>query len=180
MLGAFKENVANLQDDEGQRPLHTASAEGRQEMVELLIASGAKVNSVDKQLWTPLHYACKEGCVFKISSSLLLFFLFTRLFCSHLEIAKLLLDHNAELIASDNGTTPLHYFARIDPSAHDMKLYTEVLDGLLRKNGAVNLQTSSGETALHQACMRPHGSEAVKQLLQRGANPNIATKYAFV
>lgn len=173
-MKAFKENVANLQDDEGQRPLHTAAAEGRLEMVKLLLANGAKVNSPDKQLWTALHYACKEGCVLNASriplecfystaflvscalydfgrllSSLnhamhflflsprfpafLLVLLLTSI--SHLTVAQLLLENKAELFASDNGTTPLHYFARIDPKGHETSLYFAVLDGLLQKPG---------------------------------------------
>lgn len=66
-------------------------------------------------------------------------------------MAKLLLDHNAELFASDNGTTPLHYLARVEAKPGDAALYGAVLDGMLaRKPDAVNAQTSSGETALHQ------------------------------
>lgn len=64
VLRAYKEQVVNMQDEEGQRPLHTAAAEGKLAMAEMLIANGAKINAPDKQLWTPLHYACKEGyCV---------------------------------------------------------------------------------------------------------------------
>jgi len=43
------------------RPLHQACLEGSYEVVKLLVESGADVNSVDEDSWTPLHAAVSMG-----------------------------------------------------------------------------------------------------------------------
>lgn len=48
-------------DDEGRSPLHVAAAFGSAAICEMLIARGAKVNSMDSRGRTPLHGAADRG-----------------------------------------------------------------------------------------------------------------------
>jgi ankyrin repeat protein len=45
----------------GFTPLSIACAKGRLSIVDLLLASGASVNSMSAEGYPPLHYAFKEG-----------------------------------------------------------------------------------------------------------------------
>lgn len=76
----------NAQDES---PLMIAALKGERDIAEKLIARDAAVN---KTGWTPLHYAATGG---------------------HLEMIRLLLEHNAYIDAeSPNGSTPLMMAAR--------------------------------------------------------------------
>jgi len=50
--------AVNKTDGNKCTPLHRAAQSGRQEMVEFLLDSGAKVNAVSKQNGTALYYVC--------------------------------------------------------------------------------------------------------------------------
>jgi ankyrin repeat protein len=50
-------NLVNEVDQFGQTPLHLASFEGFQDVVELLVTSGSSLSIQDKNGWTPLHCA---------------------------------------------------------------------------------------------------------------------------
>lgn len=52
-----KENV-NSQDIERRSPLHAAAHCGKDEIADILILSGARVNTKDSKWLTPLHRAC--------------------------------------------------------------------------------------------------------------------------
>jgi len=72
--------------------LHNASKEGNIGVVQQWLDRGADVNQADKNGWTPLFGACLEG---------------------HVDVARLLLDNGAEVVARRLGAskgryTPLH------------------------------------------------------------------------
>ncbi|CAN0369858.1 unnamed protein product [Lampetra fluviatilis] len=145
-------------NDHGLTPLHVAAQHGRLSLLELLLAAGAVVNTVDYHGASPLHSACSRG---------------------HQAAALLLLDRNANPSAEDmSGNTPLHlacgggheacvkalvfFSARgrhVDPSAQndrgDSPLhvaarwgYEPVVASLLEAGAAPDLQNRAGETAL--------------------------------
>jgi len=75
----------------GDTPLHKAAGGRHEEMVELLLANKADINSQNGSGWTPLHIAASEG---------------------HKDVAELLLAHGADLNAKTyHGDTPMYWAA---------------------------------------------------------------------
>ncbi|XP_031619950.1 serine protease persephone-like [Contarinia nasturtii] len=73
----------NSKDDNGDFPIHVASALGEQPVVDALIKNGADVNVLDKDGRTPLHRAVSEG---------------------HVEVVELLIENNVNIsIRAANG-----------------------------------------------------------------------------
>ncbi|KAM9292228.1 protein phosphatase 1 regulatory subunit 16A-like, partial [Gastrophryne carolinensis] len=68
----------NLYNEDGLTALHQCCIDDYEEIVQLLIGSGADVNACDSELWTPLHAAAT---------------------CGHLHLVELLIKHNANLLA---------------------------------------------------------------------------------
>lgn len=83
------ENDFNVCDDHGFSLLHWACWDGRNNIVEMLINRGVKLNSMNKCEDSPLHCAAQNN---------------------HIEVACLLISHKADINASNiHGNTPLHY-----------------------------------------------------------------------
>lgn len=119
LLKAPKINVEarTLQDESA---LMLASLQGLTGLCGQLIDKGADVN---KPGWAPLHYAATNG---------------------HLEVMRLLLEHNAYIDAeSPNGTTPLMMAAQYGTQA--------ALDLLLEAGADPSLKNQQGLTAIHFA-----------------------------
>ncbi|KAH7724429.1 hypothetical protein AAVH_07903 [Aphelenchoides avenae] len=74
-------DLIDASDTDGQTPLHWACDAGHNEVVQLLVNSGADVNARDKDGLTPLHYAAM---------------------CSHPLTVRLLLDKGADPKIRDN------------------------------------------------------------------------------
>jgi len=51
------------QDSDGRSPLHHASIQNHEEVVDLLLSLGAHAAVADKDGWTPLHFAARNHAV---------------------------------------------------------------------------------------------------------------------
>ena len=105
------------------------------------------MNARDKDLTTPLHFACSHG---------------------NFETALLLLDHGAESNAQDvNCETPLHQVSR------DSQFYGDdhpcVARKLLERGADVNARNKDQATPLHLASYHSN-SWTMRVLLDHGAN----------
>jgi ankyrin repeat protein len=128
-------------DRDGCQPLHLAALGGRKDVVELLLASNAKVNAKTPSGNTALHMAAWSG---------------------HKDVVELLLANNAEVNAkTDGGETPL-YCA--------VQYYHRDVVGLLLMHGAeLNAKNDDKATPLHLAIMQGNIVE-VTSLLRSNAS----------
>lgn len=120
-----------------QTPLHVATMANRPEMVQLLLASGAKLDIHDRRGNAPIHLACQKGFI---------------------EIAKIILDYVLDN-TSDDGLTLKNFLqqtnfegrACLHLAADNNNL--DIVELLVnRYNADINCQDSrSGETILHKA-----------------------------
>ena len=128
--------------------IYLAVGAGNRAMVDLLITRGADVNRDGEYGRTALYRAVLEG---------------------YQSITELLLEHHAEVNASDirDGSTPLHmavYYGR-----------SKFVSLLLAAGARVNLENKEGRTPLSLAV--ENGSlEVVKALLAAKADPNAGHK----
>jgi len=130
-----------------QTPLHLAAANGRLKVAELLLAKGARVDTLDSQQMQPLHSAAYGG---------------------HPELIELLLQQRANIEAVDiSGSTPLFHAA----SGGNVK----AVQTLLNKGAKVTVINGHGETPLHWAASRDHEA-VVELLLDKGVSREAATK----
>ncbi len=84
LLAQSPQTNVNVQNQLGETPLMLAAINNQLDLAKVLIARGADVN---REGWTPLHYAAAKG---------------------HREMMRLLLENDAYLDSeSANGTTPL-------------------------------------------------------------------------
>ena len=132
-------------------PLHRSACQGDENTVRNLLRHGYRVNEVDSESWTALHYACWHG---------------------HTPAVKALVQegHAGVGIATNNGSTALHFAATNGHPAIVAFLiqYREV------RRGTVN---SEGNTAL-QCCKetRENDWEVVVKLLE-GSARNLTEAY---
>ena len=129
-------------------PLCKAVNDGDSEQVDFLLQSGENPNAADKDNFTVLMMASRQG---------------------HLDIVKILLDAGVNLRAVDNinGFTALIWAAE---GGHP-----EVAQILLSAGAKLNAASSTGKTALHMAAWQGRLA-ATKALLAAGANLNAADK----
>eukprot|EP00054_Salpingoeca_dolichothecata_P019281 m.119714 g.119714 ORF g.119714 m.119714 type:complete len:281 (+) comp23194_c0_seq3:3-845(+) len=108
-------------------PLMLASFKGYVEIVEFLLANGAKVDLIDKDLRTALFYAC-EQC--------------------HCPVANILLAHNADPNLTDGSRrTPLFFTCEGSLSLTSSKL--ELSRTLIAHGANINIRDTRGQTVLH-------------------------------
>jgi ankyrin repeat protein len=124
-------------------PLHEAASEGRIEIVQTLIATGANVNATDENGLTPLHEAATEG---------------------HTEVIQILITAGANVNAADeDGLTPLHEVANTG--------HTEIIQTLINAGANVNTPSNDAFTSLHYAASNGHHT-TVRMLISLGSDIN--------
>lgn len=105
-LLATDRGLINARDKDGSTPLHCATWKGQQEVVALLLESGADVNAHNaNEHWgtTPLHAAAHAN---------------------QAAIAQMLIDHGADVNAKDRGErTPMFH-----TTFHKAKAVAKVLE----------------------------------------------------
>ncbi|KAK6855663.1 hypothetical protein PG995_007814 [Apiospora arundinis] len=140
LLPAYNVNVKDSIDGEdGQTPLWWAAANGREEVAQLLLDSGANIEARDNDDRTPLWMAVLSR---------------------HTSVVELLIKRGADIEArEEDGRTPLWATAAAD---------LEDMGELLIENGAnIEARDNFSWTPLHQAAS--HGNKMVVNLLiQRG------------
>ncbi|MDG1875527.1 MAG: ankyrin repeat domain-containing protein [Mariniblastus sp.] len=135
----------NQIDSQGHSPLQVAAEFGNPQLVEMLIASDARVDQVDQDGATALLIAATSG---------------------HAAIVRLLLGQGADWGKLDeSGQTALHLAA--------WNGHAKVVDELLKKSDDASPKTKTGYTPLHASGWQGH-AEVVERLLVAGAEPNVA------
>lgn len=139
------------------------AAKGDTAKVKELLAKGVNVNVRGSDRNTPIMEAA---------------------YGMHLDTAKLLLDHGADLSAKKNdGATPIGLAGRSKDMEELFKRVTALVDasrkgndqavkGLIDKGTPVNGLDQSGQSALTEASWNGK-TETVKLLLEKGADPTI-------
>eukprot|EP00775_Hariotina_reticulata_P005218 gene5218-5455_t len=158
-------------------PLHLAVEAGQADVVQLLLAAGARHDLCDYDGSTPLHIALENQ-----DEAILKLLLAagadpqapSRDVCSPLHavaqrgplgLMQLLLEHKAAVqVADSKGWTPLHLAARAGN--------TQKLQCLLSAGAAAAAVNSQGNTPLHLAAVNGH-TKAVQLLLAAGADPSL-------
>jgi ankyrin repeat protein len=134
---------------EGQTPLFWAVAKGLKEIVQLLLARGAEVDSKDSYGQTPLSRASNNG---------------------HNEVVQILLDKGAKVDSKDNfGRTPLS-------QAFEWG-HKEVIQLLLNRKAELDSKDYFSQTPLSRASERGH-KEVVQLLLSKGAEVDSKDDYS--
>ena len=127
----------NTADENGETPLMLAAIKGRLDWVQTLVKKGARIN---KEGWTPLHYACSgpdKG------------------------VAAWLLTQGAEIDSrSPNGSTPMMLAARYGPY--------DLAEVLLKAGADASLRNEQGLTAADfaQAAERPDLAKKLRSALR--------------
>ena len=172
--------------------LHCASIYGTPDIVDLLLARGARINEKDNYNNTPLHWAIAQGNI-EIAELLLNYNtdstnkadinaqgeygytpLHRAIFKNQADTVKLLLDHGAHINAADNdtGETPLHYAI--------IKGHADIIEILLKRGADTTIYSKAGNTPLHAASELAK-AHIVELLLNHNAHINAKTedKYGY-
>ncbi|XP_041355391.1 ankyrin-1-like [Gigantopelta aegis] len=133
----------NLQNEDGNTPLHFAVQGLSFNIVNHLVEHGGEINQQNENGNTPLHYAAQHGSV---------------------DIVSCLVENQAELDAEDkSGNTPLHLAAR------NCKM--ENISCLVDKGAQVDCENIEGCTPLIYSSYCEQ-SRILEYLLRKGANSN--------
>eukprot|EP01100_Stratorugosa_tubuloviscum_P003037 TRINITY_DN1717_c0_g1_i4.p1 TRINITY_DN1717_c0_g1~~TRINITY_DN1717_c0_g1_i4.p1 ORF type:complete len:852 (+),score=250.50 TRINITY_DN1717_c0_g1_i4:161-2716(+) len=141
--------------------LHIAAAKGDLELVKILIANGAQVNTRSSLGWSPLHESAKRG---------------------HTKICLELLKNKADpgMLTLDNNLA-FHFLVSHSISTSNLLeaySFCRLFDELLNNGQFLNSQNSSFETPLLIAC-RDGDERVVSLLLKESANINIYDRSGY-
>jgi len=157
LLGQLIEAGANTEAEDSilYTPLHIAASHNSYKVTELLIASGANVNALDKDSRTPLFNI-------KVSDS-------------HInrndafKTAELLIKHGADVSVLDReGNSILYYTSETD--------FTELSELLIQKGVDVNHRNNDKCSALYIATLKAH-VDTVELLICKHAEIDIQDSY---
>ncbi|MES2463622.1 MAG: ankyrin repeat domain-containing protein [Armatimonadota bacterium] len=143
---SFFKSILSLfkRQEQEEAPLYIAIINRDTTAVAALLAAGADPNATAKNGMTMLMYAA---------------------YMNEVEAARLLLDHGAEINATiRDGTTALHY------TQESLRGNIEVMRLLLERGANVDAATEDGYNALVSAVVSPYKVNAVRILLQAGAD----------
>ena len=158
VLNEDKEEVENLirngarlnvrdKTVEGMTPLHAAIETGNIEIMQMLLAYGAKPNARDFQKRTPLMMLDEDA---------------------EPEMVRILLSYGANIRLTDAGrNTVLHHFAAFDEP--------EMMKFLIQYGADPNARNKQGRTPLMFAAENDN-AEALRALLESGADIRAITK----
>lgn len=133
------QGVSELTREELQEAFLTSAEHGVTDLVRELhtLCGDDIINSVDSDLYTPLHRACYNG---------------------HTEVVEYLLESGARIDSQTiDGWQPLHCACRWNK--------TEVADLLLQNGALINAQTNGRQTPLHLAASNDRARETLLLLL---------------
>ena len=168
----------NARTKSGYTPLIWAANTGNKDIVNLLIARGADVNVKDINGKTPLVWALGTAMFVSPTGQAIYSRYLSQLspaeqaqFRNEIkrakgqwrEVAKLLIDHGADINVDVSGGSPLFAAANLG----DKDLVAVLID-----HGADMNDAKPGETALHAAIARRDRNVA-ELLIQKGANVNV-------
>ena len=142
-------DLVSSKDKYGEIPLYWAVQFVRKDIIELLLANKANVNTKDRLSGdTPLHIAAKYG---------------------HKDMAELLLANKADVNIKGrlDGWTPLHNAA--------FRGHKDVVELLLAYGADVNTKDNQGGTPLHRAA-QGNRKDVAELLLAKGADINAKNK----
>lgn len=151
-------------DKSGMTPLHMACKNGYLEVVQFLLSKGAAVDEASIVGRTPLLYITFVG---EDECEAFPFAPIPYTEISRLEVAKILLDHGANIQATTaDGQTVLHGAARFGD--------TEFIRYLVEHSANVRAIAANGETPLHNAASTAN-IKAVRYLIDQGADVHVVT-----
>uniref|UniRef100_A0ABD2XIN3 Uncharacterized protein n=1 Tax=Trichogramma kaykai TaxID=54128 RepID=A0ABD2XIN3_9HYME len=142
----------DVQNDEGNTPLHGAAINNKPKVVKLLLKNGSNPNLANKNGETPLHNICKRVRIKEVSVTLLRTPSVLIDLKNRMKAAKSLLRRGANPnLVDKNGSTPL----------------------LILCNSVLENVDYLEDTKLRSAS-KEHEKKLVKLLLRKGADPNVA------
>ena len=147
----------NIQDTDGDTPLHLAVNSKHSDYVAILLAAGANPDIINNKGDTPLRMATSF---------------------SNLTVIQLLLNNRANPnITTHNNESPLH-------SAVHKELNPQILKLLLSANADPNLKNGWGHTPLHQVMLsgtlNSNMITATQLFLQYGAQHNSVSHKGYI
>ncbi|XP_031784194.1 putative ankyrin repeat protein RF_0381 [Nasonia vitripennis] len=162
-------------------PLHFAAMKRNEDLVELLLAHGAKINACNSRKDTALHYAVhadprciptvrcllRHGARVDLGSEPVLL-LAARL--GNLELAKLLIEYGAIASKDASNKSALHH------TAQAYYQNTELAMMLLSNGLPVDQRDKWGETPLHEAA-KSNNAAIVELLIAQGADVNAKCSF---
>uniref|UniRef100_A0A0B7A2V3 Protein kinase domain-containing protein n=1 Tax=Arion vulgaris TaxID=1028688 RepID=A0A0B7A2V3_9EUPU len=127
------ENDLNKGDDHRFSLLHWAAREGRDNIVDMLIKRGARINATNMGDDTPIHLAAAHG---------------------HREVVLMLLQNKANVNSiNEHGNTPLHYACFWG--------YDQITEDLVNNGALVNMANKFDEVPLDKC--KPYLAKVLKE-----------------